>query len=156
MAITSGVHHLTLFTQDIDRLIEFYETVFDASTPYDLTEPGPRGGSLRHALIDLGGGFSLHPFQMSEPTGHERGSMEMGRRGHIDHVALKVETEEELQAIGRRLVDAGASDGMITDFGAIRVLTFEDPDGMEGEVALWTGSDQVLSFQERKREPLGG
>jgi catechol 2,3-dioxygenase-like lactoylglutathione lyase family enzyme len=156
MPITKGAHHLTLFTDDLDRLIRFYEAMFDASTMFDLSETGPGGSILRHALIDLGGGFALHPFRMSAPTGHESGSAEMGKRGHIDHFALAVEDEERLQTVRRRLVDAGASDGTITDFGAVRLLTFRDPDGMEGEVALWTGEERVLHFQERRREPWAG
>ncbi len=73
MPITVRAHHLTLFTSDIDRLIEFYEQMFDAVTRSDLKEIGPGGGTLRHVLIDLGGGFSQHPFQMPGPTGYEAG-----------------------------------------------------------------------------------
>jgi catechol 2,3-dioxygenase-like lactoylglutathione lyase family enzyme len=136
----------------MDRFLRFYEEVFDAETRFDLSEPGPGGGTFRHSLIDLGEGFALHPFQMPEPTGYEDGSMQMGKRGHIDHLALKVDDEAGLQEIRRRLVKAGASDGTITDFGAIRLVTFRDPDGMEGEVARWTDSKRVLRFDERKRE----
>ncbi|WP_244564563.1 hypothetical protein [Rhizobium sullae] len=78
--------------------------------------------------------------------------MEMGKRGHIDHLALKVDDEERLQEVRRRLVRAGASDGTITDFGAIRLVSFKDPDGMEGEVARWTDSKRVLGFHERNQE----
>jgi catechol 2,3-dioxygenase-like lactoylglutathione lyase family enzyme len=152
MPVTVGAHHLTLFTHDMDRFIRFYEEIFDAETKFDLSEPGPGGRTLRHSLIDVGGGFALHPFQMPEPTGYEDGSMQMGKRGHIDHLALKVDDEAGLQEIRRRLVKAGASDGTITDFGAIRLVTFRDPDGMEGEVARWTDSKRVLRFDERKRE----
>lgn len=152
MPVTVGAHHLTLFTHDMDRFIRFYGEIFDAETKFDLSEPGPGGGTLRHSLIDVGGGFALHPFQMPEPTGYEDGSMQMGKRGHIDHLALKVDDEECLQEVRRRLVKAGASDGTITDFGAIRLVAFKDPDGMEGEVARWTNSKRVLGFEERKRE----
>ncbi|WP_246647140.1 hypothetical protein [Rhizobium laguerreae] len=51
---------------------------------------------------------------------------------------------------------AGASDGTITDFGAVRLVTFKDPDGTEGEVARWTDSRRVLGFEERKRELWSG
>ncbi|WP_245493042.1 MULTISPECIES: hypothetical protein [unclassified Mesorhizobium] len=78
--------------------------------------------------------------------------MQMGKRGHIDHLALKVDDEERLQEVRRRLVKAGASDGTIADFGAIRLVSFKDPDGMEGEVARWTDSKRVLGFHERKQE----
>jgi catechol 2,3-dioxygenase-like lactoylglutathione lyase family enzyme len=154
MAITAGAHHLTLFTSDMDRLIRFYEEMFDAVTHHDLREAGPGGGTLRHALIDLGGGFSLHPFQMPSPTGNESGSMKMGKRGHIDHLALRVADEESLQEVRKRLFEAGASDGLLTDFGVIRLVTFRDPDGMEGEVAVWTGKEEALAFQDRKQEPF--
>lgn len=153
MPVTSGAHHLAIFTADMDRLIAFYEAMFDAETRFDISEPGPGGGVVRHALIDLGQGFMLHPFQMPEPTGHEAGSMQMARRGHIDHLALQVPDEETLQDVRQRLFEAGASDGVVTDFGAIRLVAFADPDGMEGEVAVWTGKDRVLSFGERGREP---
>ncbi|WP_428646457.1 VOC family protein [Roseibium sp.] len=152
MPVTSGAHHLTLFTHDMDRFLRFYEDIFEATTKFDLSETGPEGGTLRHALVDLGGGFVLHPFQMPVPTGFESGAMQMGQRGHIDHFALKVDDEEGLQEIRRRLVKAGASDGIITDFGAVRLLSFKDPDGMEGEVARWTGADYVHSFKDRKQE----
>lgn len=156
MPITAGAHHVTLFTGDLDRLIRFYEAMFDAVTHYDIKEAGPGGGTLRHALIDLGGGFSLHPFQMPEPTGYETGSMMMGKRGHIDHLALRVADEDRLQDVRRRLFAAGASDGVLTDFGVLRLVTFKDPDGMEGEVAVWTGETHALGFDDRKREPFCG
>lgn len=156
MPITAGAHHLTLFTKDLDELIRFYEEMFDAVTRYDIQETGPGGGTLRHALIDLGGGFSLHPFQMPTPTGHEAGSLEMGKRGHIDHLALRVTDEDSLQKVRRRLVVAGASNGLLTDFGVIRLVTFKDPDGMEGEVAVWTGKAHALGFDDRKQEPFSG
>lgn len=152
MPITAGAHHLTLFTSDLDRLIRFYQEMFDAVTRHDIKESGPGGGTLRHVLIDLGGGFSLHPFQMPNPTGFEMGSMDMGRRGHIDHLALRVADEERLQEVRRRLFAAGASDGVLTDFGVLRLVTFQDPDGMEGEVAVWTEGKHPLGFRDRKRE----
>lgn len=155
MPLTAGAHHLTLFTRDMDRLIRFYVEVFEAETRLDLSEPGP-GGPIRHALVDLGRDFALHAFQMPEPTGHEEGSMQMGKRGHLDHLALQVDGEERLQEVRRRLVAAGASDGTITDFGMIRLVTFADPDGMEGEVARWTGSDLALAFPDRRQEPWPG
>ena len=57
MPLSTGIHHIATVTSDIERLIDFYESVFDASVIADLTE-----GGLRHAFIDLGGGVVLHPF----------------------------------------------------------------------------------------------
>jgi catechol 2,3-dioxygenase-like lactoylglutathione lyase family enzyme len=57
MPLTVGAHHLTLFTLDMDRFIRFYEEIFDAETKFDLSEPGPGGGILRHSLIRPRGRF---------------------------------------------------------------------------------------------------
>jgi hypothetical protein len=38
--------------------------------------------------------------------------------------------------IRRRLIDAGASDGTVNDFGRVHSLFFRDPDGLEGEVLV--------------------
>jgi hypothetical protein len=74
------------------------------------------------------------------------------KRGHIGHLALKVDDEERLQEIRQRLVNAGASDGAITDFGAIRLVSLKDLDGLEGEVARGADKKRVLGFHERKQE----
>ena len=153
MPLTSGAHHLALFTEDMDRLIAFYTSAFDASVSHDLTERTPDGSAIRHAMVGLGGGFCLHVFQMPKPTGFEAGSSQMGQRGHLDHLALRVESEAALQDLRRRLVAAKASNGTVTDYGAIRLIAFTDPDGMEGEVALWTASETMRQFHERTQEP---
>ena len=63
MALTAGPHHLATLSADLDRLIGFYEQVFDADVILDMREEG-----LRHAFLDLGGGFVLHPFEIPEST----------------------------------------------------------------------------------------
>lgn len=38
MPLTSGMHHVATLTADIDRLIEFYERVFDGNVIADMSE----------------------------------------------------------------------------------------------------------------------
>ena len=52
MLLTSGTHHVATVTADIDRLIGFYERVFDATATADRSEEG-----LRHVFLDLGSDF---------------------------------------------------------------------------------------------------
>lgn len=112
-------------------------SVFGASVFAELTE-----GPVRHALIDLGGGMALHPFEFTgRPTDAPYG--EMFQRGHLDHVSLNVPDEETFDVLRRRLVERGASDGDSRDFGAVRTVAFPDPDGWWGEIAIWTGGDPV-------------
>lgn len=146
MPLATGCNHIALHTQDLDRLIAFYERVFDAEVRVDMQE-----GALRHALIDLGGGFCLHPFQHADASRHAAGSSAMFDRGHLDHVAIGVDDGETFQLLRTRLVDAGASDGTITDFGTVRCVWFEDPDGMGAEIAIWSDG-APLGFDDRRQE----
>lgn len=52
--LLSGFHHVATVTRDMDRLIRFYEEVFDASPVFDLVAPGLE---LRHVGLDIGGAF---------------------------------------------------------------------------------------------------
>ena len=66
MRLVNGIHHLTFITADMDRLIDFYERVFDARVTLDLTE-----GPVRHTFIEVGGAtvFASVPDTRCHPTG---------------------------------------------------------------------------------------
>jgi catechol 2,3-dioxygenase-like lactoylglutathione lyase family enzyme len=56
MRLIKSIHHLTFITADMDRLISFYQRVFDARVIIDLEEDG-----LRHTFIEVGEDTYLHP-----------------------------------------------------------------------------------------------
>ena len=128
MALTAGPHHLATVTADLDRLIRFYEQVFDATMTMDLNEEG-----LRHAFLDLGGGFVLHPFEVPG-LDVPQGEVPTFGRGRIDHLALKASTSDAFWTLRERIYLAGASDGEVTDMGPLLSAGFTDPDGLWGEV----------------------
>lgn len=136
MPLTSGINHVASVTADLDRLVEFYERVFEAEVRAEVEE-----GPVRHALIDLGGGMTLHPFQIAGRPPDE--AAEMFQRGHLDHVALNVDNVGTFEVLRRRLVDCGASDGTATDFGMVRTVAYRDPDGWWGEIAHWKGGEPL-------------
>lgn len=127
--LLSGIHHVATITRDMNRLLAFYGAVFDAHPIFDLIAPGL---DLRHVGLDLGHGF-LHAWEVPE---EQTGTFpqEMFRRGRTDHFALCAANEEALETLRLRLVDAGACEGNITDFGSVLSVWFQDPDGMELEV----------------------
>ena len=47
-------------------------------------------------------------------------------------------------------MEAGASDGTITDFGMVWTVSFEDPDGLDAEIALWRDAPPI-PFLDRGR-----
>jgi catechol 2,3-dioxygenase-like lactoylglutathione lyase family enzyme len=132
MALVDGVHHLTFLTADLDRLIAFYERNFDARVTFDRDD-----GGRRHALIEIGRGGLLHPFEV--PPEDVPGRQLMFERGRIDHVALYAASEEALREIRRRLIADGANateGGLVTDMGSMWSFSFHDPDGGWHEI-MW-------------------
>ena len=127
--LLDDIHHLTFVTADMDRLIAFYERLFDARTTVDIEEEG-----LRHAFIEVGPHTVLHPFQI--PGVNPPGRQEMFARGRLDHFALKAASEEAFWELQRRVVAEGAGDGLVSDMGSLLNLGFTDPDGGEHEI-IW-------------------
>lgn len=147
MPRSAGCNHVALVTQDLDRFIDFYRTIFDAEVLAEVHE-----GDLRHALVDLGAGFALHPFEMVDGNPYGVASDGMFDRGHLDHLAINVDDPEVFELLRTRLVEAGASDGTLTDFGAVRTVWFVDPDGMGSEIAMWAHG-APRDFEDRIQEP---
>ena len=131
MPLVDGIHHLSTLTADMDRLIDFYRRVFDASVLLDVGEEG-----LRHAFIQLGPSTFLHPFQI---PGVEvpQGEIPMFERGRLDHIGLNASSEEAFHELRRRIVAEGAGDGTVTDIGVVLSVSFADPDGAGHEI-IWT------------------
>ena len=127
--LLDDIHHLTFVTADMDRLIAFYERLFDARATVDIEEEG-----LRHAFIEVGPHTVLHPFQI--PGVDPPGRQEMFARGRLDHFALKAASEEAFWELQRRVVAEGAGDGLVSDMGSLLNLGFTDPDGGEHEI-IW-------------------
>lgn len=64
----------------------------------------------------------------------------MFQRGRIDHFALNVADADTFAQLRDELLARGLTDGDVTDFGVMRVLTFTDPDGHSLELAHWVGA----------------
>ena len=129
MKLLNDIQHLTFITADMDRLIAFYERVFEARVTVDLEEDG-----LRHTFIEVGPHTVLHPFQVSgvEPPSPQP----MFQRGRLDHFALNAASEEAFRELRRRVITEGAGNGVVTDMGALLSFGFADPDGGRHEV-VW-------------------
>ncbi len=127
MQLLNDIHHLTFITADMDRLIGFYERVFDASRLISRRSACATPSSKSAHTV-------LHPFQVPavEPPGPEP----MFKRGRLDHFALQAASEPAFREVRRRLVAERASDGAVTDMGSLLFLNFIDPDEGAHEV-VW-------------------
>jgi catechol 2,3-dioxygenase-like lactoylglutathione lyase family enzyme len=144
MALLNGIHHLTSLTADMDRLIGFYQRVFDARVTADIEEEG-----MRHAFIEIGPDTVLHPFQVSGLDVPQE-YIPMFERGMLDHFGLNAASEEAFYEIRRRIMDEGAGPGEVTDMRAFLSIGYVDPDGVGHEV-MWA-RPEVPAEQMLKRE----
>jgi catechol 2,3-dioxygenase-like lactoylglutathione lyase family enzyme len=129
-SLLAGVHHVTFLTEDMDRLLAFYERVFGAQVTLDMTEEG-----VRHAFLKVGPTTVLHPFQMLEGPGPPPPGP-MFRRGRLDHFALLAPSEEAFIELRRRIEAEGAADGDVRDMRSFWIMGYFDPDGAAHEVML--------------------
>src|ERR1022692_3833053 len=129
--LLDGVNHIAWMSRDAGRLGRFYEQVFDAVV-------GPtrgHGPGETMTVIDIGPATQLNVFVIDGNTEADR-QTPMGSRGLIDHIGLAAVSPEAFETIRDRLVDTGASDGTVSDFGGALSIFFRDPDGLGGEVLM--------------------
>jgi catechol 2,3-dioxygenase-like lactoylglutathione lyase family enzyme len=126
-----GINHVATITKDTQRLHAFYREVFDATVFADREEtPG-----VRLSFITLGEYTQLNVFQIKDNAEADK-QVPMFGRGRIDHIGLEAADKESFDEIRRRLIERGAADTFVTDFGGGISVFFRDPDGLEGEVCL--------------------
>jgi catechol 2,3-dioxygenase-like lactoylglutathione lyase family enzyme len=138
--LTDGLNHVAILTNDMDRLKEFYTSVFDAELAHDGAEPGGPPGT-RMAVIYIGPHTEFNVFKVEENNEAERQTPMFGR-GRLDHIALHASSIDSFETIRERLMERGSADDFVTDFGPILSVFFRDPDGLEAEVCV-TNPDAV-------------
>ncbi len=123
---------MATITNDSDRLQRFYVENFGATIESD----GPEfPGGPRLTVINVGPDTELNVFEIADNTQADH-QVPMFGRGRIDHVGLQAADVERFDEIRRRLMAAGATDGIVTEFGRKISLFFRDPDRMECEVLV--------------------
>ena len=132
--LLKGLNHVATITNDADRLQAFYREVFDAEILRDGSE-FPEGRGPRLSIIKIGEWAELNVFQIEGNHEADRQTPMFGR-GRIDHLALQAASLEDFEAIRQRLMDRGAADDFVTDFGPMLSIFFRDPDGLECEVCV--------------------
>ena len=128
--LLNGFNHLAVMTADTDRFVGFFQEVFDAEVIGSLV---PGEGKL--TFVKIGDDVEFNVFELPGNTEAQR-QTPMGGRGRLDHFGLQAASLEAFEEIRRRLIDRGAADEFVTDFGHILSMFFIGPDGLEGEVCV--------------------
>lgn len=130
--LTAGIDHVATITKDSDRLQRFYIDNFGATIERD----GPEfPGGPRMTILNIGVACELNVFEIVDNTEADHQTPMFGR-GRIDHIGLLAASLEKFSEIRDRLMAAGATDGVVTEFGRKLSLFFRDPDRMECEVLV--------------------
>lgn len=128
--LLTGVDHVAILTGDTDRLVNFYQSVFDA-----IVETTSNNGPVRLTFVRIGPTTELNVFEINGNHEAEHQTPIFGR-GRLDHIGLRAASLEAFTEIRSRLIELGAADEFVTDFGPVLSLFFTDPDGLEGEVCV--------------------
>ena len=131
MPVSIGFNHVATLTTDMNRTVRFYEDAFDAKV---IGEVLAREDHPWMKIVDVGGGAALNIFEVpaEEIIGQRRSQ---GHRGAVDHFAFTVDSRATLEAMKKRMEQAGAQEvGNVQQLGTTWSLFFRDPDGMELEV----------------------
>lgn len=128
-----GIDHVATLTKDSARLLDFYREVFEAEVVGSFD--GPEGPDTHMTVVAIGDGTMLNVFEIvgNVEADHQ---VPMFGRGRIDHIGLRAKDLEAFDEIRGRLMQRGAADAFVTDFGNEYSLFFRDPDGLEGEVLV--------------------
>ena len=129
--LTNGFNHVAVLTNDTARFVTFYRDVFDA----EVLGEQHLGDEGTLTFVKIGENAEFNLFEVSGNTEASRQTPMLGR-GRIDHLALHAASLESFEEIRRRLIERGASDEFVTDFGPVLSLFFRDPDGLECEVCV--------------------
>lgn len=129
--LLDGFNHVAVLTSDTGRFTSFYEEVFGATVDGVLGDDD----GFRLTLVKVGPYAELNVFEIADNEEATRQTPMFGR-GRLDHLGLQAASIEAFTTIRDRLVERGASDGFVTDFGQVLSVFFRDPDGLEGEVCV--------------------
>ncbi len=134
--LLDGVNHIAWISNDVTALVRFYAEVFNAEVGPTLPHGQDPGETM--TVIKIGPHTELNIVTIEGNTEADRQTPMWGR-GRIDHLGLQAASVAAFATIRERLIEIGASDGTVNDFGSVHSMFFRDPDGLEGEVLVAKG-----------------
>lgn len=148
-------HHVAYRCTDAKQTVAFYQDILGLKYRIGVAEnevPSTKEFSPHvHVFLDVGDGSFLAFFELPEspPMGHDGNTPRW-----VQHIALQVEGEEDLERYRRRLVDAGISVVGPTDHNLFKSIYFFDPSGHRLELTYTKASPELLAHMENTADEL--
>jgi len=127
VATFGRAHHIALTVRDMDLSAEWYQRVLGFRLVRKFDEGIPRT-VLQHPASGLHVGLYNH----ANRSGDSFSPLRTG----LDHFALQVDEEAQLDEWVAELDGLGVAHSPIRDIGHARFVSFEDPDGIQIEFWL--------------------
>jgi glyoxylase I family protein len=131
----SGIHHVDLAVQDVERSLAFYLAVLGPLGAAEESRYPTYRGSEQVVYLSVGGQL----LGLRQADGGEHRYYDVG----IEHLAVFVDRREEVDETYARCLELGAPIHFPPqedrDEPGYWAVFFFDPDGFRIEVAYWTG-----------------
>ena len=149
--ISSGLHHVAFATRDPKACYDYYHNKL--GMPLVHSESHKQGdGWFRHFFFDMGEEQYLAFFEFENigerPDYKIDISLSLGVPPFINHVAFKIKTEEDFEAIKKRLEDNGVLVAAEVDHEWCKSIYLIDPNDIMVEFSItyneekWTQTPQ--------------
>jgi glyoxalase family protein len=124
-----GIHHLALFTSNMDETVRFWTKVLKAKLVRAAQDEGEIG--LRQYYFDIGGsliGFFHMPMKNTEAMNF----------GWMHRLSLKAESVKELEQWREHIGSFNVPVSEVRDRDFRKVIILHDPNGIQVEIAVQT------------------
>jgi|SRR5688572_18426652 len=129
-----GASHVALTVRNMDASAEWYQRVFGWMVLRRYAEG--EAGTPRIILFDPASFFAVG---LCQPTDGSGDTFDHRRTG-LDHFALLVADQDELDSWAAHLDGVGVTHSPVRETEVGRFVSFEDPDGIQFELWLNPGS----------------
>lgn len=151
---SKSLHHVAYATRDPEATYEFYTKKL--GMPLLRTENHRQGkGYFRHFFFGLGGGEALAFFEVhgvgEQPDYRTEISEGAGLPLWVNHVAFRLDTLEELEAMTKRMHSHGIDEILQINHGWGTSIYTTDPNGIMVEYCVTTHAEE---FAQTEQEAL--
>jgi catechol 2,3-dioxygenase-like lactoylglutathione lyase family enzyme len=138
------IHHVAYRCKDAKQTVEWYvkhlNMDFVLAIAEDLVPSTKELDPYMHVFLDAGQGNVLAFFEL--PTQPEMGR-DLNTPAWVQHLAFKVNTMQELEALKAKLEGEGIEVVGITDHTIFKSIYFFDPNGHRLEIACDIGTPEM-------------
>jgi catechol 2,3-dioxygenase-like lactoylglutathione lyase family enzyme len=148
---SKSVHHVAFTTRDVEATYEFYTGKL--GMPLLHAENHRQGdGYFRHFFFGMGEGEAIAFFELvgvgEEPEFKTEISTGLGLPPWANHIAFRLDTIEELEAMTKQMHERGIEHIMQIDHGWCTSIYTLDPNGIMVEFCVTTDAEEFSQSED--------